>query len=57
MKSIAKNRKLFAYLKAANTFGLWDKYGGRPPSESKTEDETEEEETELGESKPGQGEA
>ena len=28
--SLAKNRALFAYLKATSTFGLWEFYGGRP---------------------------
>jgi hypothetical protein len=33
--SLAKNRNMFAYLKATNTFGLWDKYGGRRSKDRK----------------------
>jgi hypothetical protein len=28
--SLTKNRKIFAYIKASDSFGLWEFYGGRP---------------------------
>jgi hypothetical protein len=37
--SLAKNRNMFAYLKSTNTFGLWEKYGGRPLKDQRADRE------------------
>lgn len=39
--SLSKSRKHFAYLKANDTFGLWDFYGGRPKEKDEEEAENE----------------
>lgn len=39
--SLAKNSKLFAYIKASNSFGLWEFYGGRPKDKNEEEAENE----------------
>lgn len=39
--SLAKSRRVFAYLKASDTFGLWEFYGGRPKEKEEDEDEPE----------------
>ena len=52
--SLSKSRRIFAYLKASDTFGLWDFYGGRPKDEK--EDENEESAGENAETKTKNGE-
>ena len=37
--SLSKSRRIFAYLKASDTFGLWEFYGGRPKEEKEAENE------------------
>ena len=37
--SLSKSRRIFAYVKASDTFGLWEFYGGRPADEKGEEDE------------------
>jgi len=60
--SLAKNRRLFAYVKSSDSFGLWSFYGGRPKDKDDKEEEgantiisneedTQEEETETKEAK------
>lgn len=52
--SLSKSRKLFAYLKASDTFGLWEFYGGRPKGRDETDKDIE---SENGEIKPKSGNA
>ena len=44
--SLSKSRRIFAYLKASDTFGLWEFYGGRP-KEKEEEGDSEEESSEA----------
>jgi len=53
--SLTKNRRIFAYVKASDSFGLWDFYGGRPKEEAEEEDRDEKEDPENKRSKTKQG--
>ena len=43
--SLGKSRQLFAYVKASDSFGLWEFYGGRPKEKNGEEEKQETEET------------
>ena len=40
--SLTKNRRMFAYIKASDSFGLWEFYGGRPKEKEEKEPAEEE---------------